>query len=1428
MAAPAPLDVRGHAVSPIVGELIAHKDWSTTALGRPDEWPVELRAMIDVVLSSRFPMVFWWGPSLIQFYNDAYLPIIGGKHPRALGQTAEDCWAEIWDAIGPQITSIQDGGPATWNEDVLLDINRHGFVGESYFTWSYSPLPLASAPNGVGGVLCAVQETTEKVIGERRILLLRDLAAYSAEARSADEECRVAAATIARYAKSVPFALIYLLEESRNTARLSASYGVDPEDVRVAAPVVDIRDGSGPWPLREALLTGSPVRVERLGDVIERIPPGPWPEPPHEAVVVPIHSGIAHEPAGFLVAGVNPREAFDDGYASFFNLIAGQIAAAISSARAYENERRRAEALAEIDRAKIEFFSNISHEFRTPLTLMLGPLAQLLRDAGETEAPMLEMAHRNALRLLKLVNTLLEFSRLEAGRTEATFVETDLGAATRDLCGLFRSAVESAGLTFVVEVDLTEPAFVDRSMWEMIVLNLLSNALKFTHDGAVRLTLRSVAGAVELAVADTGVGIPAADLPHVFERFRRVRGAKSRSHEGSGIGLALVDELVRLHGGTIDVRSEAGKGTTFTVSLPLGSEHLDPTQVVAAEHTVAHTSVVDQYLADVDSTLLPGQAPAAVDEAGKGARILVADDNADLRAYVTRVLGPRHDIVSVGNGVEALRALRERQFDLVVSDVMMPEMDGFELIRQIRSDPAIEAVPFIMLSARAGDASAVEGLTRGADDYLVKPFSSEELLARVYAQLNAAEVRARATRELRANEERFRTLAASMPHIVLEGDPRNGVTFLSEAFGAYTGLADAAGYGLGWLSAVHADDVAEARRRWNEALASGGEFSCEFRLRRADGAYRWHVGKALVRVNASGAPERWTGTITDIHDMRRSAQERAFLSEASGILGQSLDLEATLQNLARITVPLFADWCQIDLATAEGGIRTVAVAHRDPVKHALAQRFVGQVHLNPNADRAVPYTMRTGRTDLIEDVAAIAPQAVDDDSDLDVYNRLGLRSAVCVPMVAEGRTLGVVALNYGESERHYTADDVPVLEELGRRAGVAVRRASEFEREHRVAQSFQEASLPLQLPTLRGVAFDAVYVPADSEAQVGGDWYDAMRLADGRVVVSIGDVAGHGLAAAVTMGNMRQIIRGIAQVHADPALMLDAADRALRLEHPDQFVTAFVGVYDPIAGRFGYASAGHPPPMLRRPDGEIELLTDGGLPLGLRNVAKAGGKTVKVDAGSHLVLYTDGLTESARRPAEGEENLRALLREGSILAKRCPAQALKEAVCGSGPAKDDVAILILGVGGAADEAANERTIERWRFDALDERAGQSARRAFTEGLRRRSMDAETIGKAEVVFGELLGNVARYAPGTVEVTVDWSGEAPVLHVLDNGPGFHHVPALPRDVYSESGRGLFLISQLSDDFSVARRPERGSHARAVLAPFRSPFRLSARDR
>jgi PAS domain S-box-containing protein len=940
--------------------------------------------------------------------------------------------------------------------------------------------------------------------------------------------------------------------------------------------------------------------------------------------------------------------------------------------------------------------------------------------------------------------------------------------------------------------------------------------LKFTFEGQISVTLRRAGDAAELCVTDTGVGIAAKELPHLFERFHRVRGATSRTHEGTGIGLALVRDLAELHGGAVEVESINSRGTTFRVRIPLGSGHLDASRIVSGAAT--YSSAVEQYLADVEATVTQaGTEGTAPISSGARERILLADDNADLREYVRSILSGRYDVTAVKNGREALAAAQNGAFDLIVSDVMMPDMDGFELLQAVRADGTITNTPFIMLSARAGEEAALEGLLEGADDYIVKPFSADELLARVYAQINAAAIRERATRDLRASEERFRTLAASLPYIVFETDGDGAFLFLSDEYRAYTGWSPESGYGSGWMRSVHPDDVVMTERKWADALRTGELFSDEFRLRRRDGTYRSFVARALPQRAADGTTSRWIGTMTDVHDQRQAAREREFLLRASEIFARPLDLAATLNAIAWFTVPELADWCQIDLRTDDGRIKTVAMAHRDPDKDRIAQQLVGRIHLNPLGPHGSPYVIRTGMSELLE---LVPPEIIDptvgDAEEASMYLELGVHSHVAVPLCAEGVTFGMLAVIYGPSSRQYSQDDVPMLEELGRRAGLAIHKARLFEREHRAAASFQEASLPATLPAVPGLVLDAFYAPGRAEAQVGGDWYDAVRLTDGRVVVSIGDVAGSGLQAAVTMGNMRQIIRGIAQVHADPALMLDAADRALRLEHPDKFVTAFVGVFDPINSLLTYASAGQPPPLLRRPDGETEPLLGTGLPLGLRsNAEKTSSTTIDIPAGSCLLLYTDGLTEFDREPLEAETRLRQLLSSIAADAIEHPARTIVERMMNGDAPHDDVAVMVVSIGPPHARGARDRDmLQRWSVHTDEMIAVAASRRAFAEAFRDHGATSEDVAMAEIVFGELVGNAVRYAPGPVDVVADWSGADPVLHVIDQGPGFTHISILPPDLLSESGRGLFIISALTQDFRVAKVADGGSHARAVL--------------
>ena len=503
------------------------------------------------------------------------------------------------------------------------------------------------------------------------------------------------------------------------------------------------RAEDGGWPLAEAMHHETIEVVQNIAARFAAIPQGPWPHAPNTAIVVPILSNKAHETAGLLVAGISAALGWGESYRGFFELLGTQIATAIANARAYEDERRRAEELAELDRAKTAFFSNVSHEFRTPLTLILGPLEEALAETKDTwQRDWLALLHRNALRLQKLVNRLLEFSRIEAGRIRASFESVDLSWFTSELASVFRSAIEKEGMRLLVHCPpLSEPVYVDRDMYEKIVLNLLSNAFKFTLEGEIEVRLRDAGSAVELSVRDTGAGIAKDQLPHIFERFHRVEGVRARTHEGTGIGLALVQELAKLHGGSVRVECVLGQGSTFTLTLPKGKSHLPSDRIGALGMPALTSMAADDYLGEAlswlgrdtdqqptfDTTLqanLRGTPPADVVRP----RIVWADDNADMRDYVVRLLTPFYNIEACSDGETALAAVRREFPDLVLADVMMPRLDGFGLVKMLRAAEHTCEIPVILLSARAGEEARVEGLETGADDYLISPSAPASLL----------------------------------------------------------------------------------------------------------------------------------------------------------------------------------------------------------------------------------------------------------------------------------------------------------------------------------------------------------------------------------------------------------------------------------------------------------------------------------------------------------------------------------------------------------------------------------------------------------------------------------------------------------------------------------------------------------------------------
>ncbi len=736
-------------------------DWTRTPLGVPSRWPQSLKTIVRVMLDSRYAMWMLWGPELTFFCNDAYLPTVGIKASWVLGARSDKVWEEIWPDIGPRITQVLELGQATWDEGLLLFLERSGFAEETYHTFSYSPV--YNDESRIAGMLCVVTEVTNRVIGERRLRVLRDLAAHPVGLESVDRSCERSCEVLGQSRLDTPFAALYLRDADaprlRRAAHTTGAGGTLPATLDIDDPA---------WPVRQLMQDEANQELNGLPRMGITIPSGPWPDLVQRALLLPLKCAGSESLAGLLMVGISPRRPLDGEYRSFLELVARQIASAIGDARAYETQRRRAEALAEIDRAKTVFFSNVSHEFRTPLTLMLGPLEQMTAEGGLPLAAreQLHLVHRNSLRLLKLVNSLLDFARIEAGRVHASFEPADLAALTRDLASTFRSAIERAGLAYVVDCeDLGEPVYIDREMWEKIVLNLLSNAFKFTLRGQIAVGLRRDHAHAVLTVADTGVGIADEEIPRLFERFHRVEGGEARTREGSGIGLALVQELVKLHGAAVDVMSEPGRGTTFSVRVPLGAAHLPPESVHAARpHSIATLGArafVQEALrwlpdAKVETTatlptLLDPSHPVRDPRfaATFGARVLLADDNADMRAYVRELLTPAYAIEAVADGEQALAAARRERPDLILTDVMMPRLDGFGLLAAIREDESLRSVPVVILSARAGEEARIEGFDAGADDYLVKPFSARELIARVGALLELGNMRREAEHALR-------------------------------------------------------------------------------------------------------------------------------------------------------------------------------------------------------------------------------------------------------------------------------------------------------------------------------------------------------------------------------------------------------------------------------------------------------------------------------------------------------------------------------------------------------------------------------------------------------------------------------------------------------------------------------------------------------
>ena len=721
------------ACSGEMAERMRAHPWLDDALGAPEQWPAVLRTTVSMVLRSKYPMTLTWGEQFLMLYNDAYVPVLGDKHPAALGRPLSEQFPEIWGAIGPMQDAVLRGAEATWDENLPLVLERGNGPEECFFTFSYSPVPDGGQP---GGVLAVLSMTTPEVLGARRLEILNDVGAVTAS----DPEAAAAgiAAALDRHPSELPGGRVWLSENG--ATRVVATFG-EPGPLPEAPTSVEAPTVSGAGRTAWLGLGGA----HRSSHAV-----APQREPAEVA------AGAGDDRAGDILGLRLPElRPLDDPHRRFLEQLSQHVGQRLEAARARQLEADRAQALADLNTARTHFLSTMSHELRTPLTLLLGPLQDVLSGRVDVlDRPTVERLDAQCERLLAMVEDLLEVSRADSGRTTVHPEPVDVQDLTVRLVEPLLEAGERAGLTMTRTRRGTGTCLLDVRLWENIVLNLVSNAVKYTLEGSVHVDLE-LGEQLVLTVRDTGIGIPESQQPLVFQRFHRVRAHEGRSIEGAGVGLAIVADSVAALGGEVALESAPGAGTSVTVRIPVRA-----TEAAAGTATPSPRRLAGVRAKALD--LVPAAVPEGVEgpqDARDGPVVLVVDDNVAMRQHVAATLAQVGRVLVAGDGQGALETLAHEEVDLVVSDVMMPRLDGEGLVAAIRQSRDRPDLPVILLSARAGSEAAVSGLGQGADDYVAKPFSREELVARVRAHLELSTLR----RESQRRRDR-ETMLAGVSH----------------------------------------------------------------------------------------------------------------------------------------------------------------------------------------------------------------------------------------------------------------------------------------------------------------------------------------------------------------------------------------------------------------------------------------------------------------------------------------------------------------------------------------------------------------------------------------------------------------------------------------------------------------------------------------
>ncbi len=727
-----------------MGRRVTTFDWDATPLGPIEEWSMPLRDAVTLCLGSLLPMSVQWGQELTVIYNDACRDLYGElRFATALGRATLEVWPETVDHVRDHtLATIRDGVPY-FAVDQLFPLNRTVPLEECYFTTSSAPIIDDGVP---GGVFSAFIETTAEVLAARRLRTLAALGSDLNESASAPEVAQAVMDVLSTNPRDHVAGALYSADDDEHGPHLT-TFGAVEMSAAQAALVADC-------------LASGEVRVEPIDGG------GGW------------HAYPLRDPEGgrithVLLLGQPTTLPADHLLKAYYAVAADAVSVALLNHGELVAQRRRVTEMAALDRAKSAFFAGVSHELRTPLALISAPVQDVLeRDAGLSEATRkaLALVQSNVSRLTRMVEAMLDFSRMEAGRLVPHVEQVDVAGQTRALAAEFAPAFARAGLDFVVDVpDLSTSPLLDRDFLERIISNLLSNALKFTPHGQVTLQLaEDDDDHYAVIVTDTGIGVALEDLDRIFARFERLPPQPgARSSSGAGIGLAMVRQLTRLLDGEVTVESAVGRGTTFTVRLPF-----QPSRPMGVAGQSVTPRRVTSFLAEIDSWMEPeGVRPARTHS--PVARLVVAEDDPELARFLADCLSDDYEVVLVRDGAAALDQLRLGDVDLLLTDLAMPGMDGLELIRQIRADVGIREVPIVMLSA-SGDASA-SGLSFGADDFVTKPFTVNDLRDRLAANLARA-------RERSADAAWRRAVMYSLRDPLVIFDRHGRVVELNQAF----------------------------------------------------------------------------------------------------------------------------------------------------------------------------------------------------------------------------------------------------------------------------------------------------------------------------------------------------------------------------------------------------------------------------------------------------------------------------------------------------------------------------------------------------------------------------------------------------------------------------------------------------------------------